>query len=112
MAGKWVKRGGGGKASRVKADGEVRRSQAVRTYGAGSLMDLLDRSAHEADGRSNILALSDQGRELHTEIAPLALAYEAALIAGLTPAEVETLKRLLSRLETAATRLSGEEAPG
>ncbi len=38
----WVKRGG--KASRVKADGEVRRSQSIRTYGAGSLMDLLDRS--------------------------------------------------------------------
>lgn len=42
-AGKWVKRGS--KASRVKADGEVRRSQAIRTYGAGSLMDLVDRSA-------------------------------------------------------------------
>lgn len=41
---KWVKRGGF-KATRVKADGEVRRSQAIRTYGAGSLMDLLDRSA-------------------------------------------------------------------
>lgn len=39
---KWVKRGG--KAQRVKADGEVRRSQAIRTYGAGSLMDLLNRS--------------------------------------------------------------------
>jgi hypothetical protein len=38
----WVKRGG--KAARVKADGEVRRSQAIRTYGAGSLMDLLNRS--------------------------------------------------------------------
>lgn len=38
----WVKRGG--KAQRVKADGEVRRSQAIRTYGAGSLMDLLNRS--------------------------------------------------------------------
>lgn len=40
---KWVKKGA--KASRVKADGEVRRSQVIRTYGAGSLMDLLDRSA-------------------------------------------------------------------
>lgn len=39
---KWVKRGG--RAQRVKADGEVRRSQAVRTYGAGSLMDLVDRA--------------------------------------------------------------------
>ena len=40
---KWIKRGG--KSKRVSADGEVRRSQAIRTYGAGSLMDLLDRAA-------------------------------------------------------------------
>lgn len=38
----WVKYGG--KAKRVKADGEVRRSQAIRTYGPGSLMDLIHRS--------------------------------------------------------------------
>lgn len=50
------------------------------------------------------LALSRE----HGEIAPLALAYEAALLAGLAPAEVLTLKRLLSRLEAAAARLSGE----
>ena len=69
---------------------------------------LVGRAAHEVDGRSHLLALTEQGRELHAEIAPLALAYEAALLSGLTPAEVETLKRLLMRLETAAGRLSGE----
>jgi DNA-binding MarR family transcriptional regulator len=69
---------------------------------------LIVRAAHQADGRSHILTLTDQGHALHAEIAPLALAYEAALLAGLTPAEVETLKRLLMRLETAAGRLSGE----
>ena len=73
---------------------------------------LVNRAAHEADGRSHILALTEQGRELHAEIAPLALAYEAALLSGLTPAEVETLKRLLMRLESAAGRLSGEEPLG
>ena len=69
---------------------------------------LVGRAAHEADGRSHILALTEQGRELHAEIAPLALAYEAALLSGLTPPEVEALKRLLMRLESAAGRLSGE----
>lgn len=72
---------------------------------------LIARTAHEVDGRSHTLALTDQGRELHADIAPLALAYEAALMSGLTPAEVETLKRLLMRLESAAGRLSGENAP-
>ena len=73
---------------------------------------LVGRAAHEVDGRSHLLALTEQGRELHAEIAPLALAYEAALLSGLTPAEVETLKRLLLRLETAAGRLSGEPTLG
>src|SRR5690606_1941895 len=73
---------------------------------------LVGRAAHEVDGRSHILALTDQGRDLHAEIAPLALAYEAALMAGLTPAEVETLKRLLVRLETVAGRLSGDPSLG
>ena len=73
---------------------------------------LVGRAAHEVDGRSHLLALTEQGRELHAEIAPLARAYEAALLSGLTPAEVETLKRLLLRLETAAGRLSGEPTLG
>jgi DNA-binding MarR family transcriptional regulator len=73
---------------------------------------LIGRAAHEADGRSHLLALTEQGRALHAEIAPLALAYEAALLSGLTPAEVETLKRLLMRLETAAGKLSGENPLG
>jgi DNA-binding MarR family transcriptional regulator len=73
---------------------------------------LIERSDHHADGRSHMLALSREGARLHAEIAPLALAYEAALIAGLSPDEVALLKRLLGRLQTAADALSGGAAPG
>lgn len=73
---------------------------------------LLARTEHHADGRSHMLVLSREGERLYAEISPLALAYEAALIAGLAPVEVEQLKRLLHRLQTAAERLSGEAAPG
>ena len=69
---------------------------------------LVTRSEHHADGRSHVLALSAQGRSLYGEIAPLALAYEAALIAGLAPEEVELVKRLLARLQAAAGTLGGE----
>lgn len=69
---------------------------------------LVGREAHADDGRSHILSLTEEGRRLYAEIAPLALAYEAALLSGLTPAETLTLKRLLLRLEAAAGRLSGE----
>jgi hypothetical protein len=46
---------------------------------------------------------------LYAEIAPLALAYERALIAGLSPEEVEGVKRLLVKLQAAATRLAEAE---
>ena len=72
---------------------------------------LVTRSQNTADGRSHVLALTAEGRGLYGEIAPLALAYEAALIAGLAPEDVTLLKRLLGRLQAAAGQLSGESAP-
>ncbi|MGA0608062.1 MarR family winged helix-turn-helix transcriptional regulator [Phenylobacterium sp. VNQ135] len=69
---------------------------------------LVSRADHHADGRSHVLELTAEGRRLYAEIAPLALAYEAALIAGLSPDEVGLLKRLLVRLQTAAGQLAGE----
>lgn len=69
--------------------------------------NVLARDANTGDGRSHLLTLTEVGRQLHTEIAPLAKAYEAALLTGLAPSEVATLKRLLGRLEAAAGRLSG-----
>jgi DNA-binding MarR family transcriptional regulator len=71
---------------------------------------LVERASHEADGRSHRLSLSGEGARLHGEIAPLALAYEAALLSGLAPGEVTAMKLLLKRLEATANRLSGEVA--
>ena len=51
--------------------------------------------------------LVDESGALRPEIAPIARAYEAALLAGLTPAEVKTLRRLLTKIEVAALKLSG-----
>lgn len=68
---------------------------------------LVGRRRNAADGRSQVLALTAEGRGLHAEIAPLALAYEAALISGLAPEEVTLLKRLLARLQSAAGQLGG-----
>ncbi|PHY14149.1 MarR family transcriptional regulator [Caulobacter sp. B11] len=68
------------------------------------------RLANRIDRRSHSLELTAAGRRLFGEIAPLALAYEAALLAGLAPGEVATLKRLLGKLEDAAAQLYGGEA--
>jgi DNA-binding MarR family transcriptional regulator len=72
---------------------------------------LVDRADNHADGRSHVLTLTPEGRRLFAEVAPLALAYEAALIAGLAPDEVMLLRRLLGRLQSAATALVGEGEP-
>lgn len=72
---------------------------------------LIGRAENKSDGRSHVLALTPEGRALHAEIAPLALAYEAALISGLAPEEVMLLKRLLGRLQAAAGQLAGEAPP-
>ena len=72
---------------------------------------LIGRTANKADGRSHVLALTAEGRALHAQIAPLALAYEAALIAGLAPGEVAQMKRLLMRLQAAADALAGGQTP-
>jgi DNA-binding MarR family transcriptional regulator len=72
---------------------------------------MVERSDHQADGRSHVLALTVEGGRMYGDIAPLAMAYEATLIAGLAPEEVELLKRLLTRLQTAAGQLAGEVDP-
>ncbi len=52
-------------------------------------------------------SLTDETGVLNPAIAPLAYAYEAALLTGLSPQEVRTLRRLLTRVEAAALKLSG-----
>lgn len=54
------------------------------------------------DGRSHLLALTSNGRSLYTEIAPLALAMEAELLANFSAEERAQLNALLRRIETAA----------
>ena len=54
----------------------------------------------------DVLIPTAAGRARHADLAGLALAAEAALIAGLTPAEVHALSRLLGRLHGAALRLA------
>jgi len=51
------------------------------------------------DRRTLELSLTPEGAALHGEIAPLAMAIEAELLAGFTPAERSQLLNLLQRLE-------------
>jgi len=79
-----------------------------RAAQALTIRRLVQRKPNEADGRSHHLELTDTGRALHAEVTPLALRYEAEVISGLSETEVNGLKRLLSRIESTATRLAGD----
>jgi len=85
------------------------RLAVVRAAG-GLLRRRLAERCDEGGGRGAKLTLTLEGARLHGEVAPLALAYEAAMIAGLAPDEVQQLKRLLARVQTAALGLAGEAA--
>lgn len=66
----------------------------------------IDRQFADADRRRSILNLSEEGRKVHDEIAPMALRFEDDLLHGLNEDEVRTLNVLMERL-LARARLIG-----
>jgi len=91
------------------SDGPLTLAQARAAEDVGArraVRGLMRRGLAEAGPQG--VTLTDEGRRTHLAIAHLALAYEAALVSGLTPAEVTTLRRLLRLVAGAAERLGGE----
>jgi len=70
----------------------------------------IDREFADADRRRSILNLSEEGRRVHDEIAPLALKFEADLLHGFTDDEIRLLNALMERL-MARARLVGSPNP-
>lgn len=66
----------------------------------------IDRQFADADRRRSILNLTEAGRAVHDEIAPMALKFEEDLLHGLTEDEIRTLNVLTERL-LARARLIG-----
>ena len=63
---------------------------------------LIARQAHEADGRSHHIDLTETGRSLYDAIVPAALASEAQLESNITASERATLMAFLAKLTAAA----------
>lgn len=59
---------------------------------------LLHRETHGDDRRRSVLELSDAGRKVYSEVAPLALSYERELLAPLSEEERLQFSRMLERL--------------
>jgi len=58
----------------------------------------IDREFADADRRRSILNLSEQGRRVHDEIAPLALKFERDLLQEISDDETEKLRIIMDRL--------------
>ncbi len=58
----------------------------------------IEREFADADRRRSILNLSDQGKQVLDEIAPLALEMESTLLKGLSQEEVAVLDSIIDRL--------------
>lgn len=58
----------------------------------------VDREFADADRRRSILNLSEAGRKVHDEIAPLALGIEDDLLHGLSKDQIGTLNEVIERL--------------
>ena len=65
----------------------------------------VDRQFADADRRRSILNLSEEGRRVHGEVAPLALQFEQDLLAGLSEEEVGKLDVIMERLMARASAL-------
>lgn len=66
----------------------------------------IDREFADADRRRSILNLSEKGKRVHDEIAPLALQFERDLLHGLSEEEIKQFNVLMERL-LARARLIG-----
>ena len=66
----------------------------------------IDREFADADRRRSILTLSEDGRKVHDEIAPLALAMEDDLLHGLDEAQIDALNTVIDRLLVRARLIS------
>ncbi|MBL8550576.1 MAG: winged helix-turn-helix transcriptional regulator [Hyphomonadaceae bacterium] len=67
---------------------------------------LLSRSKSKTDARAFDLGLTTQGKATYREIAPMALAFQEAVLDGLTRGERETLLRTLQAIRARADALS------
>lgn len=67
---------------------------------------LVQRVPNESDGRSHLLELTAEGRSIHSEVMPLALATERDLFDGFAPHEREQFRTLLDRIYSRAVKLS------
>ena len=90
----------------------TRMDKVTVSRAAASLVErgLIRRSPNPGDKRSKLLSLTAEGQALYEQVAPRALAFEDAILQGLSGREVESLKAMLLRIEDTALALQKDAA--
>ncbi|NIL95516.1 MAG: MarR family transcriptional regulator, partial [Woeseiaceae bacterium] len=65
----------------------------------------IDREFADADRRRSILNLSEEGKKVHNEIAPLALGFERELLRDIGEEDFATFNRILDQLREKASEI-------
>lgn len=75
--------------------------------------ELLLRTPNPRDGRSQLLALSETGKELYRLVAPQALAFEQAIFGSMPESELARFSKTLQRIaDTAEALMPGRDMRG
>lgn len=85
---------------------QMHKTKVSRAVSALEERGLLERLPNKADRREAFLQLTQPGRRIYDEIAPLALAFERRLLDGLSPADLKTFEMVLSTLTDRSRHLS------
>ncbi|MEN1941552.1 MarR family transcriptional regulator [Luteimonas sp. MJ174] len=92
-----------GRFPRLSAAGVAERSAMDKVAVSRAVARLLERGLlhremHDDDRRRSVLELSEAGREVYSQVAPLALAYEQELLSPLSGDERVQFSRMLDKL--------------
>jgi DNA-binding MarR family transcriptional regulator len=107
----WVAQTGGITQQDICARTRMDKVTISRAAIALTRRGLLERRPNPGDGRSHLLALTDEGQRLYAQIAPRALALEERIFAGIDRAQVDDFLAMLRRVDAAVIALGEEDGP-
>jgi DNA-binding MarR family transcriptional regulator len=95
-------------ANRICSETDLDKGAVSRSLNVLARMGAVSVKADGADSRRHNVALTAKGRSLHDRIVPVALERQRDLLRDLSPAEVETLKDIIVRMQA---RVGDSKAP-
>lgn len=91
--------------SALAVDLELGRSSLSSLLGTLERAGFAERSSDAADGRRRLVSLTEHGQQMEAAVLEVIDRYEGEVLSGLTDADVQFLRKLLTEVHTHARRL-------